>query len=193
MADDSKSGGGGLKYGIIGLLLIGAAVGIYFWATSGNGEQVAVNDPPDAGFTRSTKLAEPEIVIPEPEDDAGMPDAAGGTHTTKIVYVRDYGDWGCSGDIPAGAASRVVGRYQRQIRSCYERRLKSNHTLQGRAVVRVRVGANGSVTAVQTGGNLGDPEVFTCMRNIAQGWQFPAPQGGRCAVVSVPFSFTPRP
>jgi hypothetical protein len=176
---------------LIGLLLIGAAVGIYFWSTGGEEEQVAV--VLDAGAAPARRI-EPEIEIPPVEPDAGPIDAmpGGGTHT-KVIYRYVRGDWECSGDIPAAAARRVVNQFDRQIRNCYERRLKVNHTLQGRATVRVRIGSNGAVTAVQTGGSLRDPEVFSCIRNIAAGWQFPSPNGGTCAVLSAPFVFTPRP
>jgi len=58
--------------------------------------------------------------------------------------------------------------------------------------VRVRVGATGSVSAVQVGGSLHDSEVFSCVRNLADHWSFPAPSGGRCAVIAAPFNLTPR-
>ena len=183
-------GGGNLKYLIIGILLLGGVVGIWL-AMSGDGDPPPVVEA-DTGppVERSTSLAEPMIEIPDPEPDAG-PDADTGPTKTKIVYryVRD--EWDCPGEINAASAAQVVRSYNRQIRNCYERQLKQNHTLQGNMNVYVRVGQNGQVTGTRVNGSLRSPEVFACVRNLASHWSFPNPTGG-CAVVSVPFSFTPQ-
>ena len=74
----------------------------------------------------------------------------------------------------------------------YERRLKANNVLQGDLSLKVKVGANGSVVASGVSGTLRDNEVFACVRAIADKWSFPVPEGGTCAVVQVPFRFTPK-
>ncbi len=183
--------GGNLKYLIIGILLLGGVVGIWAAMSAGGGdsEPVAQADtgPP---VERSTSLAEPVIELPDPEPDAG-PDTGAAPTKTKVVYryVRD--DWDCPGSIDPGAARSVVRGYNRQIRNCYERQLKTNHTLQGNMRVMVRVGRNGRVSGTRVNGSLRSPPVFACVRNLANNWQFPEPSGG-CAVVSVPFNFSPR-
>jgi hypothetical protein len=181
--------GGNLKYLIIGILLLGGVVGI--WAAMSGGDDPEPVTEADTGppVERSTSLAEPIIELPDPEPDAAVEDT--GPTKTKIVYryVRD--DWDCPGDIDASAAMQVVRGYNRQIRNCYERQLKTNHTLQGNMRVMVRVGSNGHVTGTRVNGSLRSPPVFACVRNLANNWQFPNPTGG-CAVVSVPFNFSPR-
>jgi hypothetical protein len=181
--------GGNLKYLIIGILLLGGVVGIWAAMSGGDGDPEPVAEA-DTGppVERSTSLAEPIIELPDPEPDAG-PDT--GPAKTKIVYryVRD--EWDCPGDIDAAQAMSVVRSYNRQIRNCYERQLKTNHTLQGNMRVMVRVGSNGRVTGTRVSGSLRSPPVFACVRNLASNWQFPNPTGG-CAVVSVPFNFSPR-
>lgn len=186
-----KESGGGLKYAILGLLLLGGAIVIAVLATGGE-EERPVQAVPDAGTAeRSTKLAEPELLIPELEPDAGPPPDAG--VRTKIVYRYVRGDWECSGNIEPAAARAAIQENHRQVRNCYERRLKVNNTLQGNANVTLKIGADGRVQAVRVGGSLGDNDVFACIRQVANTWRFPAPQGGSCAVVSAPFNLTPRP
>ena len=56
----------------------------------------------------------------------------------------------------------------------------------------MKVASSGKVVATALAGSLKDSEVFTCVRNIAQHWTFGAPTGGNCAIVSVPFKFSPK-
>lgn len=187
-----EEGGGNLKYGLIGLLLLLGVVGIWF-AMSGDGTPPPVATVPDTGPAVShTSLAQPLIEIPDEIEDAGVDaDAAEPVVEDRVVirHVRD--DWDCSGSIDAAAAARIIRGYDRQIRSCYERQLKQNHFLQGNMSVMVRVAADGSVAGTRVGGSLRSPPVFACVRGIARTWNFP-PTGGGCAVVSVPFNFSPR-
>lgn len=183
---------GNVKYGIIGLLLIAAAAGIWFAMKLGKDDGEVAQALPDAGvIERTTAIAEPDLLIPDPEPDAG-PQIDAGPPRKRIVYRYVRGDWECSGEIPATAAQAVINENRRQVRNCYERQLKTNHQLQGTLSLHLRVGQNGQVTGAQVGGSLRDPAVFSCVRNLAQSWRFPAPTGGNCAVISAPFNLTPR-
>ena len=188
------TGGSNLKYGIIGGVLIVAAFAVWF-GMRGCEEPAPppVQELPDAGtVVRSTALVDDDLIIPEPEPDAGPAVDAG----RRIRYVTHYvggggGNCSCSGNIDAAAARRALSQYNLQFRNCYERRLKVNNTLEGRVSLQMRVGRNGAVSGVRTGGSLRDAQVLSCVRNIAQRISFPHPSGG-CAVVSAPFNFTPR-
>ena len=187
-----EDGGGNLKYGLIGLLLLLGVVGIWF-AMSGEGDPPPVPTAPDTGPAVShSSLAQPMIEIPDEIEDAG-PDADAAPEVAEdrvvIRHIRD--PWDCSGSIDAAAAARIIRGYDRQIRSCYERQLKQNHFLQGNMSVMVRIGPNGEVAGTRVSGSLRSPPVFACVRNIARTGHFP-PTGGGCAVVSVPFRFSPR-
>jgi len=190
-APPPPSSSSNVKYGVIGLLLIAAAAGIWFAMKLGDGEgEVAAS--PDAGvIERSTALTENALEIPDPEPDAG-PQIDAGPPRKRIVYRYVRGDWECSGNIPAVEARAVIAENRRQVRNCYERQLKTNHTLSGSLSLHLKVGANGQVQATQVGGSLRDPSVFSCVRNLAQSWRFPSPTGGNCAVISAPFNLTPR-
>lgn len=177
---------------VLGLLLLAGAAGIWFAMKSADDKGGEVAEvPSDAGvIERSTALAEPELVIPDPEPDAGPQDA--GQPRKRVVYRYVRGNWDCSGSIPAAEAQRVIAENRRQVRNCYERQLKTNHSLQGSVSLNLKIGRDGRVAGTQVGGSLRDPAVFSCVRNLAQQWRFPAPTGGSCAVLAAPFSFTPR-
>jgi hypothetical protein len=152
-----------------------------------------VDSVPDAGIgDRQTSLVDDDLIIPEPEVDAGPAVDAGPPRIRYVTrYVGGGGSWDCSGSIDTTAAQNALAAYNLQFRNCYERRLKVNNRLEGRLTVQVRVGRTGAVSAVRTGGSLNDAQVLSCVRGIAQRITFPNPTGG-CAVVSAPFNFTPR-
>ncbi len=184
--------GGGAKYGIIGLVLLLGAAGMYYFTRPAPPPQVVADDTPvDAGIAQPAPAFEPDIEIPDLVPDAGPQDS--GPIKRRIIYVDRRDTWDCSGNIPVAAIRRIISQERRQVRNCYERRLKVNNTLQGSVNVRVRVGARGNVSAVRVGGSLRDRQVFACVRGLANQWSFPAPTGGRCAVIAAPFSLTPRP
>lgn len=197
MSGDDESqlttSGGGAKYALIGLLLLGGAGGIWFLTRAEEPAPTVEETPASAEPTqRSTALAQNEFVIPEEPEDAGVDTGAGESAAPKKRRRSASRMSSCQGEIPAAAAQRVISGQRRQVRACYERQLKANNTLQGSAIVRVRIGGSGSVQGVQVSGSLQDPTVFSCIRNLATAWVFPAPTGGQCAVLDAPFSFTPR-
>lgn len=192
-------GGGGIRYALLGLLLIALAGGLYFAMQLGEGEPEAPPlSEPDAGLAtpeRSTALVETELEIPDLEPDAGEPDA--GEQETTAQTTRRSGtvarDWStCSGSISAADARRAFSQVNSQIRSCYERQLKQNPVLEGHIDLEVRIGRDGRVAGSQITGSLRDSEVYSCVRGVASRMTFPSPGGNNCAVVRVPYSFTPQ-
>jgi TonB family protein len=168
------------------------------WCATQGGErdsERARNVPADAGASgRSTAWVEEELEIPELEPDAGPPPDAGTvaaeTHTKHSPTTRSWDS--CTGDISPADARRVIEEFNAQIRACYERQLKQNPMLEGNMMLAVRVASNGEVDGVQVSGSLRDREVFACVRQIASRMRFPPPGGRDCAVVQVPYQFTPR-
>jgi len=181
-----------MKYALVGILLALAAVGLYCATQeeeSTDGEEVAAA-PPDAGIIQRQTKIQPQFDIPEEEPDLGAPDL-GPPEQTTMRTVRQPRT--CDGNLDVSAIRSVAQRHQRQVRSCYERALKRNNILQGTVNVRMVVGRTGSIEQVSVGGSLRDSEVFGCVRRLARSWEFPAVEGGSCAVVSIPFRMTPRP
>jgi hypothetical protein len=175
-------------------LLIGLAcvvgVGVLWFVAS---RQLAAPPPPPPppppAVERVNPMAQPDLVLEEPKD-AGQP-APEPAAVKKPAPGHHAGEWECSGDL-AGAL-KVINENRAQVRSCYERRLKINNVLQGDLMLRLKVGSTGKVVATSIGGSLRDEAIHACVRNLASTWTFQVPTGGSCALVQVPFSFSPKP
>lgn len=181
---------GGLTYAIVGLGLAAATIAMFFLMDCG--EKTPVMPVVDAGkpVERSTALADDDFAISTLDEvDAGAPEPVEEPQPEKVRKARRQVS--CSGTLEASAIQAVVARNRAQVRSCYERALKSNNLLQGRLNVRLTVGTGGRVSNVGIGGSLRDPAVSQCVRALASRWSFPSPTGG-CVMVEVPFSLTPR-
>lgn len=187
--------GGGARYAIIGVALFAIALLAYCLTSGGDDAPPPDGGTADAGVVeRSTALVEEELVIPDPEPDAGPPPDAGQQgHTKRPTGGGVARSWDeCTGDIPRAEASRVVGEFRVQIQNCYERQLKTNPTLEGTMTLAVRIAPDGRVDGTQVTGSLHNREVFACVRGVAARMRFPAPGGRDCAMVQVPFNFTPQ-
>jgi len=182
-----SSGGGSLKYIIGGLLLLLAAVGVFLFSSrkpEGKPAEVAVTppQPPPAEPERVNPLDTPLILDePEPPQEPERP------KPVPRVSDRDCEDT----DLSVDAIKAVISDNSTSMRACYERRLKSNHELQGDVKLKLRVGNAGQIVTAQTSGSLKDNEVLKCVSSKAQHWKFPPPKGGAC-VLHVPFQFSPK-
>jgi TonB family protein len=186
--------GGNLKFVALGLVFLVAAVGL--WIAVGKEDAApppaaSVAPPPEPA--RVNPMAEPDLELeaPEPEPDAAVAVVAP-TEPKKPKGGGNRGDdWDCVGDLKGAAA--VINEQRPQVRACYERRLKVNNILQGDLRLRLTVGANGKVQTTSISGSLNDSEVNACVKKLAASWTFETPSGGSCAVVQVPFQFSPKP
>ena len=188
----APSGNG--KYAIMGIAMLAlAGLGYCMMNSSGGPTPPAVADFPDAAVPpRSTALVDETLLIPDEEPDAWLEIPDSGPAPRRPSANGGGGSWDCTGEVDRAALSRVLGESRSQFQSCYERRLKASPFLQGSVSVQMRIGANGSVDAVQVGGSLRDREVFACVRNVASRMQFARVTGGTCAVIAQPFTFTPQ-
>jgi outer membrane biosynthesis protein TonB len=189
--------GGGQKKWIIGVLLLLAAGAVWFLVPEPEDtpEPEPAAGPKDAGTQRSTSLAEPTLVIPdeEEEDDAGVDAGTEEEEPERRVVRRQAWSQCTQENIDQSAVASVVQRHRRQVRSCYERRLKVNNVLQGTVVVTLRIGSSGNVAGAQVAaGTLRDAEVNQCIRRLATGWSFPSLKKGRGCTLRVPFNLTPQ-
>jgi TonB family protein len=61
--------------------------------------------------------------------------------------------------------------------------------LKGRVTLRISVSATGAVSSSTIeSSTLGNGRVESCIADAVQGWRFPAPLGGKTAVISYPFN-----
>ncbi len=185
--------GGGAKYAILGVVLLALAGGAYCLTNSAPPTTTTTVEVPDAAVAPpSTSLQDDFLEIPEEEPDAWSEIPDSGPAVRTVIRGPVQGSWDCSGEIDRAALSSVIAEHRPQIQACYERRLKQQSMLQGNMQLQLRIAQSGNVDAVQVGGSLRDREVFSCVRNVATRMQFARVSGGNCAVVSVPFSFTPQ-
>jgi hypothetical protein len=187
-----KSGGSGpiIIAAVLMLLLIG---GLIVWKVTGSGD--STKPSPTAQLLPSgppATLDEPPPPPPPPPvvEDAGKPDDKG---AKKIVTGGGAGPCAkvCDGTPGAALQSALSGRAG-QSRSCYEKALSSNPTLEGTLTVGVKVGPTGQVCSARVvSDGLHDPGVSNCVVARFLSSTFPAPQGG-CAEVNVPLRFMPK-
>lgn len=191
--------GGNTKYVVAGLaLLVGAIVVVM--ALSDQAEA-----PPAAQFDVPTKpevvervdpLAQPDLILadeelPAEEELAEQEEAAAPEPEPQVV-PRHRDRWDCMGDLDVPALRDVIRQHRPKVRVCYERRLKVNNLLQGDVSLKVKVGSEGQVLLTSASGSLRDREVTSCMERQIRSWNFPSPTNGNCAVVEMPFHFSPK-
>lgn len=173
-----------------GLLLIAASIVLYFAMCQPKQKaSVPMAEPkPSTQAARSNALAEEEeLEVPEEEK------LAEATSESKTRRVAADQSWACAGDIDRAAAVQIMQENRSVVRACYERRLKMDNTLQGTSQLTLRVGSDGRVTAVKVEGTPKDAIFRECVKKAAQGWKFPRPQNGACAVIGQPVTLTPLP
>ena len=177
------------KYGVIALLLLLAAFGLWFFVSDCEPKPEAEAGEP-APEAPSREQFAPEIEIPEEELEAPGDEAADDA-PGKRTYTRPE-DWECNGTINAAQVRAVIqGVPSKQVQTCYERGLKGNNLLQGSMQVELTIGASGSVKGVSVSGSLADRQVYACVRRVAKTWRFPKPTNG-CVRINVPFQMTPK-
>jgi outer membrane biosynthesis protein TonB len=179
------------KYGLIALLLLLAAGGLWFFLKTEDPQpQAEVSEPVPKAPAREQFAAELEI----PEKDAGPGDSQDDEAVAKPSRPSQTRpeDWDCRGNLEAAQLSAVIkGHPSKQVQTCYERRLKDNNLLQGSMKVLLTIGSDGSVKAVSVDGTLADRHVYACVKRVAKTWKFPKPQGG-CVRTEAPFQMTPK-
>ncbi len=185
-----KSGGSGpiIIAAVLMLLLIG---GLIVWKVMGSsGDTPTSSAPTPVATTATPAMDEPPPPPPPPpvaEDSAKPEDKA----PKKVVSGTNPCSKVCEGTASAALQSALSGRAG-QSRSCYEKALSSNATLEGTLTVGVKVGPAGNVCGARiVADGLHDPGVANCVVNRFMSSTFPAPQGG-CVEVNVPLRFMPK-
>lgn len=199
MTESGKpQGGGNTKYIVGGLLLLCAAAAVVFALRPSVEPTPATTEAPapPKNAERVNPLAQPELILDEPTADAGKPaeeQVAAVQEKPKAQQPKEVRDeWDCDGDLSRESLQAVIDKNRAQVRNCYEKRLKVNNLLQGDLKLKLKIGSSGQVAALAVTGSLRDNEVFGCVRSVAQRWSFAPPTQGKCAVVQVPFQFSPK-
>jgi hypothetical protein len=186
-----KSGGSGpiIIAAVLMLLLIG---GLIVWKVTGSSD--TPKPQPTVAQVASVPLPtldEPPPPPPPPPvaEDSAKPDEKG--PKKPLVAGPNPCSKVCEGS-PSAALSSALSARAGQSRSCYEKALSSNATLEGTLTVGVKVGPGGQVCGARVvSDGLHDPGVSNCVIARFMSSTFPAPQGG-CAEVNVPLRFMPK-
>lgn len=94
------------------------------------------------------------------------------------------------GSIDREAVRRVIRSILNQIKSCYERRLRTNSGLEGKVVIRFVIEDQGRVRRAGTkSSTLNDRQVESCVAARIREQRFPDPPAGTIAEVDYPFVF----
>ncbi len=141
---------------------------------------------------RSTALSGDEVVeLPEDLLEEGEEEPAPSPKKTSVSKKPRRNLWDCDGSLDVAKARRALQKYRKQVRTCYERRLRVDNTLQGTLALTLRVDPKGQVSKVRSSGSLEDGPLLSCIQGAAKTWTLPRPTG-RCALLEIPFSLSPR-
>jgi outer membrane biosynthesis protein TonB len=123
----------------------------------------------------------------------GATQGGGGGGSGKQTEVK-----GPTGDAQIGAstasvavagADRVIAQLRPGFRSCYNKGLQSDPSMQGKVTVAVKISPNGDVSSVEKSGGSGlSSEVETCIMKKIKNASFDAP-GGSGSTLQVPITF----
>jgi TonB family protein len=88
---------------------------------------------------------------------------------------------------------RVVRKYRRDIKNCYQRELLKNPAVQGRIKLRFTIGEKGRVLSARVAqSTLRNKRVEQCFVSKVKRWVFPEPQGAGVVHVAIPFTLSTR-
>lgn len=94
------------------------------------------------------------------------------------------------GTIDKEAVRRVIRSIISQIKSCYERQLRSDTSLEGKIVIQFEIEEQGRVRVASTKStSMNNSAVESCVASRIKEQRFPEPPPGTVAVVDFPFVF----
>lgn len=124
----------------------------------------------------------------------GMGHHASGTRPTYHPHaprLTPDGNTTVNGRLPAEIIQRVVHQNYGRFRLCYDSGLRTNPSLAGRVAVKFIIDRTGAVSmSADSGSDLPDRAVVSCVVRAFGNLSFPAPEGG-IVTIAYPFRFTP--
>lgn len=109
------------------------------------------------------------------------------------IKLEDGDEIGGTGEFDAKRVVAEVKKRLGAIKSCYERELRRNPTLQGKVTVEFTIEQSGTISKARaTENTTGDAAVASCVVNAVKAFRFnPGPEGGS-VTFSYPFVFAPQ-
>ncbi len=118
----------------------------------------------------------------------GASSGLGGKGNVSIDVAGEDANW--EGSIDREAVRRVIRSILNQIKSCYERQLRTDSSLEGKVVIEFQIVDQGRVQSAKTSTTtLKNAAVEQCVAARIREARFPEPPTGTVAVVYYPFVF----
>ncbi|MEM7157159.1 MAG: AgmX/PglI C-terminal domain-containing protein [Myxococcota bacterium] len=96
------------------------------------------------------------------------------------------------GSLDKDIIRRIVRAHINEVRSCYNKGLTKDPTLEGRVAINFVITSAGKVgSSVVEADSMGDPQVAKCIAKAVKRWKFPKPRGGGNVIVTYPFVMSP--
>jgi hypothetical protein len=127
------------------------------------------------------RVAAPPLIIAEP----AKPQNGGRESPDQDRKAKQ----GPLGSIDPEVVNRFINARFGQVKACYERRLKTDSSLEGKLDLNISISTTGTVTSVTVNRDtVKDLKMRGCVRQTIRKWDFPKPTGGR-VVVAKTFHF----
>jgi len=181
------------NWGIGGLGLSGVGEGGCPPGAPNCGQGVGLRD--FGGLGRALRGAMGNCSGPNCDDKGSGHGILPGAHTVRVPNPRMCGDETCgfetNGRIPPEVIQRIVRQNAGRYRACYEQGLRDNPSLNGHVRVKFVIDRGGAVSAAQdSGSDMPDEKVRSCVVKSFFALAFPSPAGGTVRVV-YPILFSP--
>ena len=96
-----------------------------------------------------------------------------------------------TGSLSKNIIQKVIKQHRREMKYCYEKRLRTKPKLAGKVVLQFTVAPSGDVKSVAVkSSTASDDKLESCMKKRAQKWTFPAVKGGGTVKVNYPYVFS---
>ena len=176
----------GENFGIGGLGLSGVGEGGCPPGARGCGQGIGLADVGGLGHSLRDHMG--KCVGPNCDGAGNGHSPLRGGHEVRTPRVRTCGDQSCgfetSGRLPPEVIQRIVRQNMGRYRACYEAGLRGNPSLTGHVRVKFVIDRTGAVaSALDSGSDIPDQNVRSCVVRNFYSLAFPAPQGGTVNVV----------
>ena len=179
----SSSGSRGPLIILIAGMVILLAAGAVFLKKRSSSTDTAVRKTPV--ILEKTPAA--PLVIQEPGKPAGSAPESPPDHTPQQKHEGAKGE--PTGTINAREVNAFINARFGQVKSCYERRLRNDNSLEGKLDLNIHIASSGKVSWVGVNRDtVRDKEMLSCVKRTIRGWDFPKPIGGK-VVVAKTFRF----
>jgi hypothetical protein len=162
------------------LLVVILLGGIYYWTIGRD--------------TSSTRQASQRgIRITSRSTPSPMPRKSGpGARPSRATAETDLAP--CTGQLPPNGVRLIQQSISADVADCLRGAALQPGDPATPTSMSLTLGVGGVLEQLEVEAESGaSPQFISCLQGEAPGWQLPAPQGGACARVTIPFGLPPRP